>query len=339
MSEPFHDRLTGTSLECLPGEPLTGRWQVRGGVPPLMLNSFPASQGDYLVPDKEFRWSVSGGAASASLTGEFDRREYPGELVASALCEIGELLRGAEDDGGTWTHWLLTSPVYAKVSDRIQRQPLDSDIVSHLPHLREVCRRPRMQLEVTVERVRSEQARRMPPRAMEYLASHTEDWEELRINSVRPRRVLSVLADDQLDIYENRVVARLLDHLLDYLNHRIEDVRQLRHLLQEVVSYDDPASEATHWIRHRIYEIWGKASEAEQGQRRAEQTLGFLETLRREVASLLDSGLYRAIPRRSQVASSLRTTNILVNDQHYRHVAAPVAVLVAFPGSSRHDPA
>jgi hypothetical protein len=198
---------------------------------------------------------------------------------------------------------------------------LDADIVNHLPHLREVCRRPRMQLEVTVERVRSEQARRMPPRATEYLASHTEDWEELRINSVRPRRVLSVLADDQLDIYENRVVARLLDHLLDYLNDRIEDVRQLRHVLQEVVSYDDPASEATHWIRHRIYELWGKASEAEQGQRRAEQTLDFLENLRREVAALLDSALYRAIPRRARVASSLRTTNILVNDQHYRHVA------------------
>jgi hypothetical protein len=322
MTEPFYDRLTGTSQECLPQEPLAGRWRVRDDARPVLLNSFPVSEGAYLVPDQEFRWTVSGGSASAPLAGEFDRREYPGELVASALCEIGELLRVAQDDGGTWTHWLLSSPVYAKLSDRIQRQPLDADIVTHLPHLREVCRRPRMQLEVTVERVRTEQARRMPPRATEYLASHTEDWEELRINSVRPRRVLSVLADDQLDIYENRVVARLVDHLLDYLNDRIEDVRQLRHVLQEVVSYDDPASEATHWIRHRIYEIWGKASEAEQGRRRAEHTLDFLENLRREVASLLDSVLYRAIPRRAHVASSLRATNILVNDQHYRHVAA-----------------
>jgi hypothetical protein len=274
------------------------------------------------VPDAEFCWSCATGRGADPLTGDIDRTEHPGELASSALADIGELLRRLAESGGSWLDWLVESPIYAKVSDRIQKQQFELEIVEHLPHLREVCRRPRMQLEITVERVRAELARRVPPRAVEHLASHTEDWEELRVRSVRPRRVLSVLADDQLDIYENRVVARLLDHLLDYLNDRIEEVQQLRSLLQELVSYDDPASEATHWIRHRIYDLWGKATEAEQGERRAEQTLSFLENVRREVASLLDSALYQTIPRRAQVGSSLRTTNILVNDQHYRFVAS-----------------
>ncbi len=74
-------------------------------------------------------------------------------------------------------------------------------------------------------------------------------------------------------------------------------------------------------LKKRVYTLWGEFTEAEQRRRRAEQTLAVLDGFRRDLSALLDSSLYRAVPRRAHVPMSLRPTNILVNDQHYRHVA------------------
>jgi hypothetical protein len=277
----------------------------------------------FLVPDGDSRWSWRESGGPGSTTGEFDRLDVPDDVTRAAVGDLGVILDALQGSGGTWLGWIEVSPACKGFSDRIQVQSLERHILEHLSHLREVCRRPRMHLEVTVEKVRIETARRVPPRAVEYLTAHTEDWEELKVRSIRPRKILSVLAEDQLDIYENRVVARLIDHLLTHLHRRIDEIERLRRHYEEVESFafNAPNSEATYILRNRIYGLWGEFAEAEQGRRCAEQTLALLDVLRRELSGLLDSPLYRAVPRRAHVPASLRTTNILVNDQHYRHVA------------------
>jgi hypothetical protein len=321
MSNRFHDRLTDTAHERPPEKPLLGRWQCDPGPQGGTLNTFSPAPATFLVPDGDHRWSWVAGGEPEPAAGAFDRLDVPDEVTRAAVADLGGLLGHLEGGGRTWLGWLEVPPVCTGFSERIQVQPLERHILEHLPHLQEVCRRPRMHLEVTVEKVRVEKARRVPPRAVEYLTAHTEDWEELKVRSVRPRKILSVLAEDKLDIYENRVVARLIDHLLTHVHRRIDVVERLKRHYEEVASFNDPASEATHWIRSRIYTLWGEFTEAEQGRRRAEQTLAVLEALRRELSGLLDSPLYRAVPRRAHIPASLRTTNILVNDQHYRHVA------------------
>jgi hypothetical protein len=288
-----------------------------------MINAFPAGQGTFLVPDGDSRWSWAECGVPGPATGEFDRLDVPDELTRAAVGDLGGILDALEGGGGTWLEWIDVSPACKGFSDRIQVQALERHIREDLSHLQEVCLRPRMHLEVTVEKVRIETARRVPPRAVEYLTAHTEDWEELKVRSIRPRKILSVLAEDQLDIYENRVVARLIDHLLTHLHRRIDEVERLRRHYEEVerFGFNAPNSEATYILRNRVYGLWGEFAEAEQGRRCAEQTLAVLDVLRRELSGLLDSALYRGVPRRAHVPASLRATNILVNDQHYRHVA------------------
>ena len=48
---------------------------------------------------------------------------------------------------------------------------------------------------------------------------------------IRPKNVLSLVREELLDIYENRVTVRLIDHLLVYLRRRIRDVEKLRNEL------------------------------------------------------------------------------------------------------------
>jgi len=52
------------------------------------------------------------------------------------------------------------------------------------------------------------------------------------------------------------------------------------------------------------------------------QTMQRLELAQRDLQTLLNASLYRQVPRKRTVAPSLKPTNILVNDPHYRKVAA-----------------
>ena len=67
----------------------------------------------------------------------------------------------------------------------------------------------------------------MPAAAASYLAAHTEDWDRPLLRGILPKRILAEIRQDQIDIYENRVAARLLDNLGGYLNRRIQRLRRI----------------------------------------------------------------------------------------------------------------
>jgi hypothetical protein len=89
-------------------------------------------------------------------------------------------------------------------------KPLELLVRDHFGHIEAVCRKPRAHLHVEIECVPVTQSRRTPPEATSYLAAHTEDWGQRLLSGIRPKRVLAEVPQDLLDIYENRVVARLL---------------------------------------------------------------------------------------------------------------------------------
>ena len=50
-----------------------------------------------------------------------------------------------------------------------------------------------------------------------HLASHSECWQRQTLSGIQPKRVLARFSEDDYAIYENRVYARLLDSLDNYL--------------------------------------------------------------------------------------------------------------------------
>lgn len=321
MPEPsrFRNRLAGRLSSGLPQSGLLiGQWVVESGGQDVFLNTVPATPGEFLVPEPSGRWQVLAGEGQRQ-SGIVSRAQLPEDLEAKSVRAIGDRLEELMRGEASWLEWTDVIPLVPEIPEMLSLKPLERLVFEHLGHLEAVCRKPRAHLHVEIERVPIAQSRRTPPEANSYLAAHTEDWEQRHLFGIRPKRILAEVPHDLLDIYENRVVARLLDNLRNHLNSRICELRKLENVFKEK---DFSASvRGTHQRKRRMSELWGGAIDASEGSRQAKAVLDELERLKYKVMGLLDSALYAAIPRRAHVPITLKNTNILTNDQHYRRVA------------------
>jgi len=314
MSEiKLRNRVTGETGVALEGPTLYGLFQLEGESD-LLLNGESVFSGFRLVPDTCYRWTVNGNE------GIFLPHQLPADITAVGVTEIGRRHAQLLEEDGTWTDWVCVSPLIPDIDRRIRIEPLEEELQRCLPHLEEVFRRPRTRLNLEVERTWVSRARRVPPDATEYLASHTEDWEYRTLRSVRPRRVLASYAEEDFDLYENRVAARLVDQMVAYLSRRIELLEKLRRLYQQVIDFSLQVR-GTHWLERRLYGLWSDSIDANEGLNRTTRLRDELDQLRRRLQALQDTPVYRSLPTRTELGTSLRMTNILVNDQHYRFVA------------------
>ena len=234
-------------------------------------------------------------------------------------CVDGEKLGKLTQNGASWREWLDVVPLVPGISEQVDLQHLELMIREHFGHLEAVCRKPRAHLHVEVERVPVSRARRIPPTAASYLAAHTEDWDRPLPRGILPKRILAEIRHDRVDIYENRLAARLLDNLGAYLNRRIRVLRRLLKVFREKEDYSNSIT-GTYQRGQRISELWGESIDVNKGRKKAEDSLRELERLKYKVMGLLDSPLCEEVPRRVYVPTTLKSTNILTNDQHYRHV-------------------
>lgn len=310
----FRDRIVAHSGAELPPTLLLGRWQLAS---PGLVNGLVACSGDYLVPDEAQHCVCEPSVMGRPVEGTFLTTALPAEVIGEGLADIAGRLPPAVEG---WVRWCSVSPVSSHASEQIARQELEQEFERLLAHLRQVCRQPRLHLEGQELRLPAGQAHRISPRAIVYLAAHNEDWEQRRLQSVLPRRVLATVNEDRYDIYENRVVARLLDHLAEYMQHRIRSVRDWQQELREAADIYLQAHGGTYRQDRRLYTLLGEFQDAEDQYQTATKTLEFLNSCLRQVDTLRDSLLYRAVLARADVGWSLRDTNILVNDPHYRQV-------------------
>lgn len=290
------DRLSGVAGEPGDAPIVNGRYLISAAGPRARsLNSFVVTGGSYLVPDPRGHWQLldEGGDRSA---GRVPRSQMIDTLDSTSIRAVGQNVAELLLRDGTWLEATYLSPLVPGMSDRAQTQPLERLITSQIGHLEEVCRRPRTHLRVEVERTPVSRARRSPVQAASYLASHTEDWERPTLWAVIPKRILSVVRDDEYDIYENRVAARLVDNLLAYLGRRISEVSRLLGLFDEASDFSATAGTGSHWRQARVFRLWGDTLDASDERLKADRTLRQLRALRLKVASLKDSLLYQEVP-------------------------------------------
>jgi hypothetical protein len=286
----FIDRLEGGARTLLPSAVLCDTW---------------------LADEQRFGDTLAG-LESGRVLGR-----WPGELETDAAVRLAQ----AVGNKPTWSSYAQTPPVAQKLAERARQQPLDLEIGRHLQHLQHVCHRPRLHLRIEEERVPVARARRIPVRSVADLVSHPGDWEHRTLRSIQPSRVLAQQVEDEWNLYENRVAARLVDHLLAYVAKRLEELRKIKEILEVGRDHSDKLRETSFRRAERITVLWSSTLESKT-EEELRLTIKRLEHAQRDLQALLDAPLYQQIPRQRTIGLSLKPTNILVNDPHYRKVAA-----------------
>lgn len=307
------DRLTGEK-RSLPEEPVVpGQWRYVAAAP-LELRGALARAGDLLLPGEDGRLGCPDLAAL-----EAEPRLVADAHAVRSLRLFGERIAGL--DGRPWADWAGESPLLPLLKSDFEETELEREIAKRLGYLEAACRRPRSDLHAIAERQEVSRCKRPARRAPEVLAARSEDWERRTVWGVRPRRVLGLVREELLDLYENHVCVALVDHLERKLRKRSQEIRRAVRQLRQRGDYQALTGGDNYRRAHRMLALWGEAVEGQALLPLAEKLLRRIEALRRRVLALMDSSLYRAIGRRHGRAVRLRMTNVLTNDETYREVA------------------
>lgn len=307
------DRLTGGQHSSLPELIDSGRYAIDASG--LTLNGHTANFSGVLVSD---------GGVSCRL--DDTQHEFiqprPGQEDETRLLEeaITTLSAGADDDIS-----MLSPLMPAAIVDRQSiLLPCEQALLAVVQqgHLQQISQRPRLDLHYQDEVADVARARRLAKGALVHLASHSECWQRQTFGGVVPKRVLAQFSEDDFNIYENRVYARLLDKIERHLYHRLCTLKSLQATLAQALEfYQSP--EVSYRLRHEVCRLWGMTYDegaTEGASRQLNATLQTLEQLFRVVSGLRQSGLYLRVSRTAQVVDGIHMTNILSHDPHYRHL-------------------
>lgn len=219
------DRLLGHEVERAPtGHTVIGRLFFAPGDRSLSLNGTTVRPGRYLATDGS--WTLWDERGHRRDEGDFGRYAMPDTITAYTVTAIGRRLDPLVTAEATAKEWLSETPLMggADMDERLRPRRLDEEIARRLPYLRAACHRPVSRLRVVARLVQASQVRRVTPAAIMRLTAHSEDWVALRPGGVWPERLFNPAREADLDFYENRVLARLIDHLWQYVHGRLIDV-------------------------------------------------------------------------------------------------------------------
>lgn len=295
---------------CLPGQVVL----VGAG----WIDGLPAASGSAIVASRP---SSTARVQSGAREQRLQVLEPPDSMDAVA---IDELASSIDSSTGTWFGLALEVPVVAVgLDEKARLLEADRQIEHQLPHLAAVVYRPKSRLRETRELTPIGRVRRPARGAEARLAAHSEDWHRRRFRSVDPQRLLSRRLHLDLDLYENRIAVTLLDpEVPRYLGQRLQELQRLHDTYAEALRALD---EGTFWRRNRIYGLWRgefeDASAVSDAHHRTQEVSQHLTELLQRTRQLYGSPLAIELRGKPPGGRSLRLTNVLVNDQHYRRVA------------------
>lgn len=313
------DRYIGADVD-LPTEVDPGRYRL---LAPVRLN------GNLWLQTDDVLWSD--GSSRCLLTGNLlDEQvrsfrsppaeqdgQTPSSVVDAAVLAVAEQMESMSPGDS------LPSPVMpTKLGELAQIYPLEQLLETTLSagHLQTIAKRPRMDMRYDTEMLPVSRVQRMASDAVTRLASHSEDWIRREITGVVPRQLKAEISQDDLVIYENIVFARLLDRLHKTLRKRLRDLNALLSKQAEAGKLEN-AQHLDHRLRHDLCELWGQSFVDQSGTGKSVRaTRDTIKALLGKVTQLQRSTVFQAIPRMQHVPLSLRTTNILQHDIHYRHL-------------------
>lgn len=247
-----------------------------------------------------------------------DRTGAADPLVVGSVIDTARILAQAGDISA----WMTTNMFVPDTVERASLRDFDREIQRGLDNLAHVCLRPHDRLARTEEVVRADVARRVPPAGLARLAGHPEEWAGVEHGRIHPQRVLSLRYVEDVDFYENRVAAQLVDRLDEYLTRRIHELTLLGASLADMSAFVGALHGTSSWRRReRIADLVAVAvADMAASAAAIEATHAALTNARGRLRALRHSPALTHADRRARVPMRLRWTNLFTNDRRYRRV-------------------
>ncbi|MEV0328958.1 hypothetical protein AB0H63_21280 [Micromonospora echinospora] len=313
------DRFLGREVDAPKGRDPLGRYTFVPGTRPVTIAGQPAEPGRYLASGTG-PWRLTTERGRSGLAGDFGTDPLPGDVTVDTVIAIGGHVREVYERAESVGTMLALSPLLADADARLRESALERAVDEGLGSLRAVCFRPATRLRPVHELVPASRSRRITPQTIARLAAHSEDWVRLRPDGVRPDRVLSPTREFDTDLYENRVAARLVDHLWRFLNKRITEVRRIDWMVEDAKRLATEIAQRPWRTHEHLFDLFAGFVNDDTWQTRTVERLVALERLSHAVASLMGSPVHRGVNRHAELGMLLRSTNIFVNDDRYRRV-------------------
>ncbi len=321
----LRDRLTGTVLDprVFDGRIPDGRYSVTQAMDYGGHSRLDA--GDLLLDDGSAGPGISGGRIDFKRPQISELAQDDLALAFDALAAIDARTNLA---AGQWPSPLLPSEL-DRESDTGELDRLLAEVFEQ-GHLDSIAARPRLSMRYDREVLPVGRAHRLDGAFERYLSAHSEHWAARTLSGILPKAVLARISDDDPNIYEHQVYARLLDHLERYLRRRMNRLSNIGDRVSKALAFQN-SEQVNYRVRDTVCRVWGEAVDpGDAGQLLARneqrlQTLGrWLRRIRRlmqrRVQDLHGVSLYGAIPRGAQVGLNLAATNLLTHDPHYRQL-------------------
>lgn len=308
------DRFSGVTT-TLPKVVESGRYRLLKSA--LLNGDVPLEDGGILFSDgREWCALDSETRRFTQVTPQASKDSARSHILKS----IGFLAKMARSQPSSTISPLIPS----EMADLAELNDLDKTLLQVIEkgHLDEIALRPRFAMKYETELTELSRVQRMAPSAVNRLAAHSEDWHRRTISGVLPSKLLALQSDDDWAIYENLVFARLLDHLDSYVRFRLAETEQMHEKYQEALKLAG-AEEIYHQLRRRLCTLWGDAMKdvpTEKALNASAEAIEFFSQAKRKIGLLRQGNLYKKVPRSAYVPAQIRNTNILVHDQHYRHL-------------------
>ncbi len=289
---------------------------------PITFSRYLDSSNEFLVPCDSLIENISDESTVSFLDSKFINNNS--SLISNSFIEISEELSLVD----TINDVSEIIPMLRNFDKRLEINDYDDFVYVHLFHLEEICRQPAYHLSREETKVNISRAKRITVKSINHLAAHSEDWARRRIRGVEPKNILSETIEYDLQIYENKVTAKLIDKLLKYCADRIlNDIEVVENFKIKIdVILDDIAPETdkeSFWYKKRNRDYSKISSLLET----IEKSMGQLETLKKYILkvqnrlfALLSTDLYIANKNNILSSDSIDRTNLFDNHQHYRYV-------------------
>jgi hypothetical protein len=316
MRSRLFDRFTGEEAVDVPSQLIEGRYVVTA---PMWLGGHTQlKKGEPLISDGADTCRLDDGEVTFSSHDLAKANDARSLLCSEAIRSIADRSRSK---GLLSTVPLLAINLDKETEPNDLERLLRSVVADH--HLQAIEEAPNIEVQYTEEVTPVGRARRLATRAATHLASHSELWQQRTFTGVVPREVLARFSNDRYATYENVVFARLLDRLDQILGRRWERLNELRANLEAGRDFQQADQRSFHRLYSRVCELWGevyRGDAAEEGLASAKKALDEVWELLTHVRKLKQGNLYKEISRAAQVPDIVQRTNLLMHDQHYRHL-------------------
>lgn len=253
----------------------------------------------------EGRWSVGSSPPQRGV------QSLPPEYW-DRICSVAELFR--RDLNGRRTlgaHEISAKHLRLSSGDSDRETELETELLDSVDLIAWLCASPHMDLRFETERAPIDRARRVAPDAIPYLASHSEDWLMVTLAGPVPKQIRSQFREDEIAIYENRMVRTLLEGCIEWL-HRLDSI------LREIRDADNDRLELKNLKYHLRFARLGRWLDGDEDESATylRERSALVEELLRSLERLRGSLLFGGTDGASRV-DGLHMTNLLMNDHRY----------------------